>query len=65
MEDRTIRLNYFDNYFEDSAEIDVARFDEGTLWISMNRRLASMRAVLTKEEAEELIKNLQDVVKTL
>ena len=31
----------------------------------MNRRLASMRAVLTKEEAEELIKNLQDVVRTL
>ena len=61
MEDRTIRLNSF----EDSAEIDVARFDEETLWISMNRRYASMRAVLTKEQTEELIKNLQEVVETL
>ena len=61
MEDRTIRLNSF----EDSSEIDVARFDDENLWISMNRRYASMRAVLTKEQAEELIKNLQDVVETL
>ena len=61
MEDRTIRLSSF----EDSAEIDVARFDDETLWISMNRRYASMRAVLTKEQAEELIKNLQDVIGTL
>lgn len=61
MEDRTIRLSSF----EDSSEIDVARFDDEALWISMNRRYASMRAVLTKEQAEELIKNLQDVVGTL
>ena len=61
MEDRTIRLDSF----EDSIEIDVARFDDEALWISMSRRLASMRAVLTKEQAEELIKNLQDVVDTL
>ena len=61
MEDRTIRLSSF----EDSSEIDVSRFDEEMLWISMNRRLASMRALLTKEQAEELIKNLQDVVDTL
>ena len=61
MEDRTIRLSSF----EDSSEIDVARFDDESLWISMNRRYASMRAVLTKEQAEELIKNLQDVVDTL
>ena len=61
MEDRTIRLDSF----EDSTEIDVARFDEQTIWLSISRRFASMRAVLTKEQAQELIKNLQDVVDTL
>ena len=61
MEDRTIRLDSF----EDSTEIDVALFDGQTIWLSIGRRLASIRAVLTKEQAEELIKNLQDVVDTL
>ena len=42
MEDRTIRLDSF----EDSTEIDVARFDEQTIWLSIGRKLASIRAVL-------------------
>lgn len=61
MEDRTIMLDFF----EDSVEIDVARFDGESVWISINRRLASMRAILTKEQTKELIKNLQDVLDSL
>ena len=61
MEDRTIKLDSF----EDSTRIYVEPWDDNSVWINMNRMYTSMRIVLKKEQAQELIKNLQDVVDTL
>lgn len=47
---------------EDHVRISVDQWDEGGLWLSLQARGASMHAVLTRAEAEQMLVGLQAVL---
>lgn len=49
-------------YTEDRVRISVDQWDGGGLWLSLQARGASMNAVLTRAEAEQMLAGLQAVL---
>jgi hypothetical protein len=46
---------------KDGARVGADQYDE-SIWLSLQGRRASMHVILTREEAEQLLANLQTVL---
>jgi len=49
-------------YTEDSIRISVDEWDDGGVWLGLQARGSSMHAVLTRVEAETMLKGLQAIL---
>ena len=49
-------------YTEDGARVHVSEWDEGGAWISMSVRGGSAYTSLTREQAQELLVGLQNIL---
>ena len=47
---------------EDGVRVSVSDWDSGGAWLHLQGRGASMNAVLTREEAQQLVAGLQAVL---
>lgn len=47
---------------EEKVRISIAEYDEGGAWLSLQASGASMYAVLTRAEAEQLLVGLQAIL---
>jgi len=49
-------------YTEDQARIHVSEWDDGGAWISLSVRGGSAYTALTREQAQELLVGLQNIL---
>jgi hypothetical protein len=49
-------------YTEDNARVHVSEWDEGGAWLSMSVRGGSCYTSLTREQAQELLVGLQNIL---
>ena len=47
---------------EDGVRVSVSDWDDGGAWISLQLRGASANAVLTRNEAQQLLAGLQEIL---
>jgi hypothetical protein len=47
---------------EEQVRVSVDQYDEGGVWLSLQARGASMYAVLTRAEAEQMLAGLQAIL---
>jgi hypothetical protein len=47
---------------EDDVRISIDQWDNGGVWLGLQGRGASMNAVLTRAEAEQMLKGLQAIL---
>lgn len=47
---------------EDDVRISIDQWDGGGVWLGLQGRGASMNAVLTRAEAEQMLKGLQAIL---
>ena len=49
-------------YTENDVRIHVDEWDEGGVWLSLQRTGASMNCTLSRSEAEQMLKGLQAIL---
>lgn len=49
-------------YTQDDVRVHVSEWDDGGAWISLRGRHGSMSTALTRDEAQELLRGLQNIL---